>query len=41
MTRLFIVVGEASGDALGAALVQGLRTLEPEVELAGLAGPKM
>ncbi|MEM8959295.1 MAG: lipid-A-disaccharide synthase [Pseudomonadota bacterium] len=41
MTRLFIVVGEASGDALGAALVQGLRTLEPEAEIAGLAGPKM
>ena len=41
MTRIFIVVGEDSGDALGAALVDGLRTLEPSVELSGLAGPRM
>ncbi|MCV6595716.1 MAG: lipid-A-disaccharide synthase [Mangrovicoccus sp.] len=41
MTRIFIVVGEDSGDALGAALVEGLRALEPGAEIAGLAGPKM
>lgn len=41
MTRVFIVVGETSGDALGAALVAGLRELEPGIEIAGLAGPKM
>ncbi|MCR9086433.1 MAG: lipid-A-disaccharide synthase [Rhodobacteraceae bacterium] len=41
MTKVFIVVGEASGDALGAALVAGLRELEPSVEITGLAGPRM
>lgn len=41
MTKVFIVVGEASGDALGAALVAGLRELEPGVEITGIAGPRM
>ncbi|MEM1360091.1 MAG: lipid-A-disaccharide synthase [Pseudomonadota bacterium] len=41
MTKIFIVVGEDSGDVLGAALVAGLRQLEPDITISGLAGPKM
>jgi len=36
-----IVAGEASGDALAAALIQAVRRLRPEVRFAGIAGPKM
>ncbi|MEM9349761.1 MAG: lipid-A-disaccharide synthase [Pseudomonadota bacterium] len=39
--KLFITAGEPSGDALGATLIDGLKTLSPEVELKGVAGPKM
>ncbi|MEZ5779694.1 MAG: lipid-A-disaccharide synthase [Paracoccaceae bacterium] len=39
--RFFLVAGEASGDALGAALMAGLRTLAPEVEFRGVGGPRM
>ncbi|MEL6551193.1 MAG: lipid-A-disaccharide synthase [Pseudomonadota bacterium] len=39
--KLFLTAGEPSGDALGAALVAGLRALRPEVELRGVAGPQM
>ncbi len=39
--KLFLIAGEASGDALGAALMAGLRTLVPEVEFHGVGGPKM
>ena len=41
MTRLFLIAGEPSGDRLGAALIRGLRTLEPAVELHGIGGPEM
>ncbi|OSP53633.1 lipid-A-disaccharide synthase [Pseudoruegeria sp. SK021] len=41
MTALFLVAGEASGDALGAALIRGLRQLEPGIALQGIAGPMM
>lgn len=39
--RVFLVAGEASGDALGAALMAGLRDLAPGVEFAGVGGPLM
>ncbi len=39
--RVFLIAGEASGDALGAALMTGLRSLAPEVEFQGVGGPKM
>ncbi|HSF63250.1 MAG TPA: lipid-A-disaccharide synthase [Paracoccaceae bacterium] len=39
--RLFVIAGEPSGDRLGAALMAGLRTLDPEVRFAGVGGPFM
>ncbi len=39
--RLFLLAGEPSGDALGAALVAGLKDLAPNVTLDGVAGPLM
>jgi lipid-A-disaccharide synthase len=39
--KVFLVAGEASGDALGAALMGGLRELAPEVTFAGVGGPLM
>ncbi len=39
--RIAIVAGEASGDALGAALVQVLSQRLPGAKFAGIAGPKM
>lgn len=39
--RLYIIAGEPSGDRLGAALISGLRTLLPEVEIHGIGGPAM
>lgn len=42
MTRLFLIAGEPSGDRLGAALLEGLRTLEgPALEVDGIGGPAM
>ncbi len=41
MTRLFLIAGEPSGDRLGAALMRGLRTLDPDVEIAGIGGAAM
>lgn len=41
MTRLFLIAGEPSGDRLGAALMRGLRMLEPEIGIAGIGGPEM
>ncbi|MCA8879112.1 MAG: lipid-A-disaccharide synthase [Rhodobacteraceae bacterium] len=41
MTRVFLIAGEASGDALGAALMTGLKALSPEVRFSGIAGPLM
>lgn len=39
--RLVISVGESSGDYLAAHLVKHLKTLHPDIEIAGLAGPLM
>ena len=40
--RVFVIAGEASGDKLGAALMQGLSALAPEdVAFQGIGGPRM
>jgi lipid-A-disaccharide synthase len=39
--RVGLVAGEASGDTLGADLIQALRRLAPQTEFFGVAGPKM
>ncbi len=36
-----IVVGEASGDLLGASLIRAIRTIHPEVRFEGIGGPRM
>ena len=39
--RIALVAGEASGDQLGAALIEALRARAPETQFMGLAGPRM
>ena len=39
--KLFVIAGEASGDKLGAALMEGLSALAPGVEFAGIGGQAM
>jgi lipid-A-disaccharide synthase len=39
--RIFISVGDVSGDLHGANLVTALKTLAPDAEIVGLGGPKM
>lgn len=39
--KLFLIAGEASGDALGAALMAGLKSLAPGVSFHGVGGPRM
>ncbi|WP_413876532.1 lipid-A-disaccharide synthase [Albidovulum sp.] len=39
--RLFLIAGEASGDALGAALMAGLKAVAPGVAFSGIGGPLM
>ena len=39
--RFFLIAGEASGDALGAALMAGLRALAGDVQFAGVGGAQM
>ena len=38
---VYLVVGEASGDLLGADLITAMRLAAPDVRCAGLAGPRM
>jgi lipid-A-disaccharide synthase len=39
--KFFLIAGEASGDALGAALMAGLKALLPDVAFDGVGGPLM
>jgi lipid-A-disaccharide synthase len=39
--RIFLVAGEASGDKLGAAVMAGLRSLDPHVSFDGIGGAAM
>ncbi|WP_407493137.1 lipid-A-disaccharide synthase [Pseudooceanicola sp. MF1-13] len=39
--RVFLIAGEPSGDALGQALMAGLKQLAPEVRFSGIGGPLM
>lgn len=41
MSAFFLIAGEASGDALGAALIDGLKQLDPGATFQGIAGPLM
>ncbi|WP_095589708.1 lipid-A-disaccharide synthase [Actibacterium ureilyticum] len=41
MTRLFLIAGEPSGDALGGALMAGLNELAPGADFHGVGGPLM
>jgi len=39
--RIFLIAGETSGDALGAALMRALRQARPDVEILGVGGAAM
>ena len=39
--KVFLLAGEASGDKLGAALMNGLKALQPGIEFRGVGGPDM
>jgi lipid-A-disaccharide synthase len=39
--KLYLIAGEASGDALGAALLAGLKSLRPDLQAQGIGGPLM
>jgi lipid-A-disaccharide synthase len=39
--KVFVIAGEASGDKLGAALMAGLKQLQPDITFDGVGGPLM
>ncbi|MEO5713969.1 MAG: lipid-A-disaccharide synthase [Luteolibacter sp.] len=39
--RVYVVVGELSGDAHGAGLLRSLREIVPDLEIRGVGGPQM
>jgi lipid-A-disaccharide synthase len=39
--KLYLVAGEASGDARGAELIRSLRALRPDIEFRGFGGPQI
>ncbi|MBS0562868.1 MAG: lipid-A-disaccharide synthase, partial [Proteobacteria bacterium] len=41
MPTIYLIAGEASGDALGSRLIAGMRRRRPEMRFAGIGGPLM
>ena len=41
MTLIYLIAGEASGDVLGARLIEALRRARPDVQFAGIGGARM
>lgn len=39
--KAFVIAGEPSGDNLGAALMEGLQSLQPDIRFIGIGGPAM